>query len=174
MIKRIQIENFKSFGNVDLEPHPRVNLLIGPNSSGKSNFLEALRFGGGLEGNLNGLEDIWTKIQSTDNQLLKTGSFVIDVDFQMKGRILGLFNSVKISKIHNSLWFGFQYKDVAHAFFQWEKYKGGTNEISNMLSLEECDAFFNGLRNFGVVQYHPNSLKMRDSVKLRKDFLLNQ
>lgn len=44
MIKRIQIENFKSFGKVDLEPHPRVNLLIGPNSSGKSNFLEAISF----------------------------------------------------------------------------------------------------------------------------------
>lgn len=45
MIKRIQIENYKSFGKVDIEPHPRVNLLIGPNSSGKSNFLEALQFG---------------------------------------------------------------------------------------------------------------------------------
>lgn len=44
MIKRIQIENFKSFGKVDLEPHPRVNLLIGPNSSGKSNFLEAISY----------------------------------------------------------------------------------------------------------------------------------
>ena len=44
MIKRIQIENFKSFGKVDLEPHPRVNLLIGPNSSGKSNFLEAITY----------------------------------------------------------------------------------------------------------------------------------
>jgi predicted ATPase len=42
MIKRIQIENFKSFGKLDLEPHPKVNLLIGPNSSGKSNFLEAI------------------------------------------------------------------------------------------------------------------------------------
>ncbi|HRH34506.1 MAG TPA: AAA family ATPase [Catalimonadaceae bacterium] len=44
MIKRIQIENFKSFGKVDLEPHSKVNLLIGPNSSGKSNFLEAVSF----------------------------------------------------------------------------------------------------------------------------------
>jgi predicted ATPase len=45
MISRIQIENYKSFGKVDIEPHPSVNLLIGPNSSGKSNFLEALQFG---------------------------------------------------------------------------------------------------------------------------------
>lgn len=34
MIKRIQIENFKSFGKVDIEPHPGLNLLIGPNKVG--------------------------------------------------------------------------------------------------------------------------------------------
>jgi predicted ATPase len=34
MIKRIQIENFKSFGKVDIEPLPGVNLLIGPNNVG--------------------------------------------------------------------------------------------------------------------------------------------
>ena len=35
MIKRIQIENFKSFGKVDIEPHPGVNLVIGPNKVGQ-------------------------------------------------------------------------------------------------------------------------------------------
>jgi chromosome segregation ATPase len=35
MIKRIQIENFKSFGKVDIEPYPGVNLLIGPNKVGR-------------------------------------------------------------------------------------------------------------------------------------------
>jgi chromosome segregation ATPase len=34
MIKRIQIDNFKSFGKVDIEPRPGVNLLIGPNKVG--------------------------------------------------------------------------------------------------------------------------------------------
>jgi chromosome segregation ATPase len=35
MIKRIKIENFKSFGKVDIEPHPGVNLVIGPNKVGR-------------------------------------------------------------------------------------------------------------------------------------------
>ena len=50
MIERIVIENFKSLRKVDLSLG-RVNLLIGTNASGKSNFLEALRM---LEGIGNG------------------------------------------------------------------------------------------------------------------------
>ncbi|MDE0460533.1 MAG: AAA family ATPase [Chromatiales bacterium] len=50
MIERIVIENFKSLRKVDLSLG-RVNLFIGTNASGKSNFLEALRV---LEGIGNG------------------------------------------------------------------------------------------------------------------------
>ena len=50
MIERIVIENFKSLRRVDLTLG-RVNLFIGTNASGKSNFLEALRV---LEGIGNG------------------------------------------------------------------------------------------------------------------------
>ena len=42
MIDRIVIENFKSFRKVDLTLGP-MNLFIGTNASGKSNFLDALR-----------------------------------------------------------------------------------------------------------------------------------
>ena len=42
MIDRIVIENFKSFRKVDLSLG-RMNLFIGTNASGKSNFLDALR-----------------------------------------------------------------------------------------------------------------------------------
>ena len=51
MIERIVIENFKSFRHVDL-PLGRMNLLVGLNASGKSNFIEALRTAQGL---VNGL-----------------------------------------------------------------------------------------------------------------------
>ena len=50
MIERIVIEYFKSLRKVDLTLG-RVNLFIGTNASGKSNFLEALRV---LEGIGNG------------------------------------------------------------------------------------------------------------------------
>ena len=42
MIDRIIIENFKSLRRIDLSLG-RLNLFIGTNASGKSNFLDALR-----------------------------------------------------------------------------------------------------------------------------------
>jgi len=43
MIKRIQIRNFKSLRDVDVEMG-RTNVLVGPNMSGKSNFIDAFKF----------------------------------------------------------------------------------------------------------------------------------
>jgi len=43
MISRIRIQNFKSFRNVDVELG-LTNVLVGPNMSGKSNFIDAFRF----------------------------------------------------------------------------------------------------------------------------------
>lgn len=43
MLERIHIENFKSLKNITVDLQ-RVNLLIGTNNSGKSNFLKAIQF----------------------------------------------------------------------------------------------------------------------------------
>ncbi|MBN8824605.1 MAG: AAA family ATPase, partial [Spirosoma sp.] len=43
MLKRISIQNFKSLKDVTLDLQ-KVNLLIGPNNSGKTNFLKALEY----------------------------------------------------------------------------------------------------------------------------------
>src|SRR5258708_35734060 len=43
MIKTVQIKNFKSFRDVTLELR-RNNVLLGPNMSGKSNFLDFFKF----------------------------------------------------------------------------------------------------------------------------------
>ncbi|HSQ93532.1 MAG TPA: AAA family ATPase, partial [Methanoregula sp.] len=42
-IKRIHIENFKSFSEIDVELS-RLNVVIGSNAAGKSNFISAFRF----------------------------------------------------------------------------------------------------------------------------------
>jgi len=45
MIKRITLENFFSFSeSTTIELNPGVNILVGINGSGKSNFLKAIRF----------------------------------------------------------------------------------------------------------------------------------
>jgi predicted ATPase len=43
MLKKISIDNFKSFINFTFEPKP-LNLLIGPNNAGKTNLCQAMRF----------------------------------------------------------------------------------------------------------------------------------
>ena len=40
---RIKLENWRNFGDVDVKVATRV-FLVGANASGKSNFLDALRF----------------------------------------------------------------------------------------------------------------------------------
>ena len=42
-LKRIRISNFKSFKEAELEFN-KINILIGPNASGKSNFVDVFRF----------------------------------------------------------------------------------------------------------------------------------
>ncbi|NER07668.1 MAG: AAA family ATPase [Okeania sp. SIO3C4] len=44
MLKRVTLENFFSFGRkTEIELHPNVNVLVGINGSGKSNFLKAIQ-----------------------------------------------------------------------------------------------------------------------------------
>lgn len=53
MITELHIDNFKSLHKISLDNLQPVNLLIGPNNSGKSNILKALKFFGGfLVGNI--------------------------------------------------------------------------------------------------------------------------
>lgn len=43
-LTHVSIRHFKSLSEVDVELHPRVTVLVGPNAVGKSNFVDALRF----------------------------------------------------------------------------------------------------------------------------------
>jgi len=44
LVRRIYIENFKSVKKLELELSPGLNVLVGPNASGKTNVLEAIDF----------------------------------------------------------------------------------------------------------------------------------
>ncbi len=63
MISKITLENFFSFRNSTvIELNPDINILVGINGSGKSNFLKAIHLlqegivGNGLENFFKGLE----------------------------------------------------------------------------------------------------------------------
>ena len=68
MIDRIIIENFKSLRKVDLSLG-RLNLFIGANASGKSNFLEALRVLQGIGNGFNMGEVLNGKPRSATNEV---------------------------------------------------------------------------------------------------------
>ena len=72
MLQKVSIQNFKSLKDVTLELQ-KVNLLIGPNNSGKSNFLKAL--------------ELWGKyicFQSVENRFVKTINDLEEISFKKK------------------------------------------------------------------------------------------
>lgn len=52
MIEKIRITGYRKFNQVEVRPHPRRNILVGENESGKSTLLEAI--GLALTGRING------------------------------------------------------------------------------------------------------------------------
>lgn len=76
MLQKVSIQNFKSLKDVTLELQ-KVNLLIGPNNSGKSNFLKAL--------------EMWGKyisFPSEQNRFVKTTNDLEEFSFKKKKDIL--------------------------------------------------------------------------------------
>lgn len=43
-LKKIQLKNFRNLNQIDITPNGRINLIIGENASGKTNFCEALYY----------------------------------------------------------------------------------------------------------------------------------
>ena len=52
MIERVKIRGFRKFRNLDFQPHPTFNVLVGNNQSGKSTLLEAISLA--VTGRVNG------------------------------------------------------------------------------------------------------------------------
>ena len=60
MISELKIRNFKSLESVDLKLG-HFNLLVGANASGKSNFLDALRFLQGVSSSGLSIDEIFER-----------------------------------------------------------------------------------------------------------------
>lgn len=44
VIETIKLRDFRNYGEIELKPHPGVNILFGQNGSGKTNLLEAIHY----------------------------------------------------------------------------------------------------------------------------------
>ena len=45
-LKKLELQNFRNYGELDLEFEPGVNLIVGNNAQGKTNLLEAIAYAG--------------------------------------------------------------------------------------------------------------------------------
>ena len=87
MISDVRLQNFRSYADATFEFEPGVNIVVGPNASGKTNLLEAILVlcrGSSYRGN---------------DQLLAHGSEWARVD----GTVAGLPRSTKLKKIEDKL-----------------------------------------------------------------------
>jgi predicted ATPase len=86
MIRSIGIQNYRSLRKVSLEPG-LLNVFVGPNAAGKSNFIDALRFlchaaEGGLSkvfADRGGFAEVFWKGETTDNYI----EFDLEVDLPL-------------------------------------------------------------------------------------------
>lgn len=83
-LNRLRIQNFKSIRDMEIEDIENVLILIGKNNAGKTVVLDALRI----------LDDTY-RIQENDFNL-EAGNIEIDVDLQLDGEDLLMFNEAGI------------------------------------------------------------------------------
>jgi AAA15 family ATPase/GTPase len=102
MLKRVSIQNFKSLKDVTLDLQ-KVNLLIGPNNSGKTNFLKALEYM--LKDNTNQNEPDYKRLafnQNPENQI----SIRFEYDYNREYNVNTIFETTinKSDEIVKSNW----------------------------------------------------------------------
>ena len=100
MLQKVSIQNFKSLKDVTLELQ-KVNLLIGPNNSGKSNFLKALEKYSILLIDPNStelrLED--NHFKSPNNEILFSCTYLIDNKHPLMTHLISRKHSSNLSDI---------------------------------------------------------------------------
>ncbi len=151
MLQKVSIQNFKSLKDVTLELQ-KVNLLIGPNNSGKSNFLKALDFKNTILSK-NDIKSV-RPFQSIIFQKKYTNVFEI---------LLLLNDELKHEKIKIS-----GMSDHAVTFY---------GDIFNdyFKSFEDIEVYTNDLKQFhdNIKIYQPNPSKFITPLPLASDFNLN-
>ena len=142
MIEHIHIENFKSLKNVSLDLQ-RVNVLIGPNNSGKTNFLKSFIF--------------LKNVRWGQNAGYKEHTFRHE-EVELALKITGFGNNsfeIRINKNKND---DHQYPTRSEFFNGFDKIEGLPPSVENNIDLILLVHILNKLQ-----LYSPNPLKFTDA-----------
>ncbi len=94
MIASLRLQNFRSFSDASFEFEPGVNIIIGPNASGKTNLLESILVsaqGGSYRGNDSGLIKSgcdWSRVDAVTEANNKHSVIIKRVDDTTKKRFI--------------------------------------------------------------------------------------
>ena len=103
LIHRLRLNNFSSFQDVDVRLSPRMNVIVGENNVGKSNFLRAIDFLRGLP--INAIPKSWWP------QGKGMGTLSGEIEFELESK--------ELEEVENELRRDPNYKvtDPFHQFF---------------------------------------------------------
>lgn len=155
MLQKVSIQNFKSLKDVTLELQ-KVNLLIGPNNSGKSNFLKALERYSILFKDIGGA-----------GQLLKLDDYFAKLPFQEISFSFSIYD-YKLLPIHHIA--QFQYSDNRSQLLKRDFYianeqndlsddEGEKDKIVREINKKSTLCYSNFFHNLTIYKPDPNSFQ---------------
>ena len=163
MLEQVRIQNFKSLKDVTLDLQ-KVNLLIGPNNSGKSNFLKALEFFAKslLPPYKYGTYEHLT-FKHDKNLRIKIQNRVRTKDVDFHDRIIHKNFRLEINSLNKKLLEYFNnfdetpnVEDVGITFFLDDKETENIYNQDNSIPDEKKEVFRSILEENGFVIYNPN------------------
>lgn len=155
MIEKIHIQNFKSIYDLELEVG-RVNLIIGENGSGKSNFLEALVFVSASESNMLANEFLVSRgLRVPEPELMRSAFEKDSMDKDI---------TVEIDYYNEKISETYSFSHTNDTYAQW---------ISRSQLLSEAHAYWNESATSGTMeeyQYLNSMAETYEKVKSKINF----
>ncbi len=124
MLKHLRLKDYRNFASLQLDFHPRLNILIGPNGAGKTNILESLIV----------LSNTKSFRGNDDKELIQKGNDACLLELKAKDKL-----RIVISKLGKSLFINDEAVSKTSAFigrFNSLLFKPGDVEIFDQSSKE--------------------------------------
>lgn len=104
-ISRIKINNFRNFNQLDVELHEGLNVMVGPNNVGKSNFIETINFLSQDPNTSATIDDFNKFVLHNDIEKIKTEPPLIEIEYTFEHDLIYKDEDSAFSKLSSILVF---------------------------------------------------------------------